>query len=575
MGQGATVRCVPGRRVLLRAGAAAVAMPLLGACSRHGAPDVLPPDVPGGFVGGASPERGHRLRERRKSGAPEAPAVTRRVATVIAGGGIAGLAAARALRLAGHDDFALLEQEDAAGGNSRAGKLLGSAGAAALPCPLGAHYLPVPPETARAVLDFLDECGVCRWELGRRVWDERYLCHSPQERVYYNSGDGPRWHPGLLPVDGMAPGTIEQYRRFGERIAALRASGAFRLPRLGLVHEPTHPAVLQPLDALSFSAWLDREGFDDRWLRAYLDYCCRDDYGAGITIVSARAGVHYFASRHGFAAPEDTGGDAERDAVLTWPEGNGWLAARLAARLGARLISGVTVERIGLRHGGGVEVDGWVHAHSRRERWLAARCVVALPVFVAARVLESPPPALLAYARRLRHAPWIVVNARLARALDDRPGAAPAWDNVVHGSAGLGYVSANHQALDPAPHASPQVITWYLAPGLDPATRQAVLTQPWQHWAGRMLAELGPAHPDLSGKLERVLVTRYGHAMAVPEPGIMGFFETTANRTAHEQLSNLNSFGPLRFAHADWAGYSIFEEAFSAGDRVVREWRSA
>ena len=82
-----------------------------------------------------------------------------------------------------------------------------------------------------------------------------------------------------------------------------------------------------------------------------------------------------------------------------------------------------------------------------------------------------------------------------------------------------------------------------------------------------------PLH--LNQRLAEVHLMRYGHAMAVPEPGIMGFFETTANRTAHEQLSNLNSFGPLRFAHADWAGYSIFEEAFSAGARVVREWRLA
>ena len=50
--------------------------------------------------------------------------LVRRARVVIAGGGIAGLAAARALRLAGQDDFVLLELEDQPGGNSRTGKQL-------------------------------------------------------------------------------------------------------------------------------------------------------------------------------------------------------------------------------------------------------------------------------------------------------------------------------------------------------------------------------------------------------------------------------------------------------------------
>ena len=51
------------------------------------------------------------------------------------------------------------------------------------------------------------------------------------------------------------------------------------------------------------AAWLAAEGLDDIRLRAYLDYACRDDYGAGLDTVSAWAGLHYFACRHGFDAP--------------------------------------------------------------------------------------------------------------------------------------------------------------------------------------------------------------------------------------------------------------------------------
>ena len=45
---------------------------------------------------------------------------------------------------------------------------------------------------------------------------------------------------------------------------------------------------------------LAAQGIDAPALRWYIDYCCRDDYGAGAAQVSAWAGLHYFASRHGF-----------------------------------------------------------------------------------------------------------------------------------------------------------------------------------------------------------------------------------------------------------------------------------
>ena len=111
-----------------------------------------------GTFTGTTPERGHLLRE---AWAEKPPDITRTAHSLIAGGGIAGLAAARALRLAGHDDFALLELEDRAGGNSRGGAVLG------IDCPLGAHYLPVPGDDARAVQDFLDELGLRRRVAGR------------------------------------------------------------------------------------------------------------------------------------------------------------------------------------------------------------------------------------------------------------------------------------------------------------------------------------------------------------------------------------------------------------------------
>lgn len=79
--------------------------------------------------------------------------------------------------------------------------------------------------------------------------------------------------------------------------------------------------------------------------------------------------------------------------ILTWPEGNGWLTQRLAQPLGERLHAGRVVLRVAAgKHG--VEVDAFNTRSQTMERWQADHCIMALPLFVAARVVENPPPAL-------------------------------------------------------------------------------------------------------------------------------------------------------------------------------------
>lgn len=555
------------RRSLL---AAAAALGGLAGCG------VAQRPLQGGYSGMAM-ERGHALRERLVRGDLPAPAVVHRTRVLIAGGGVAGLAAARALRLAGMNDFALLELEDSAGGNSRAGAVNGVA------CPLGAHYLPVPGDAAHEVQDLLEELGLRQRVAGRWRYDERHLCHSPQERLFF---DG-QWQDGLLPVQGVGAGTLDQYRRFAQAVQAQTDAAPFAMPSFraqpsgaGLGGQGLAPAHLA-LDAVRFDAWLAQQGLDDPHLRWYLNYCCRDDYGAGTAQVSAWAGIHYFASRHGFAAPGEGSGadDDAQGGVLTWPEGNGWITQRLAAplRAGGQLHTATSVLRITEdRHR--VQVDAWNHAADRMERWQAARCVVALPVWMAERVVQAAPSFVQGAAQRLSWAPWLVANIHIDAPLADRPGAAPSWDNVLYDDptpGALGYVDAGHQRLDPRP--APTVLSYYraLGDGL-PASRQPLVDQPWQHWAEAALAALSVPHPDLRERTTRVEVTRYGHAMAVPRPGVQAFLSPIGFTSRYYKSCVLLNgervrCGPvpatarLSFAHSDWAGYSVFEEAFARG----------
>ena len=504
---------------------------LLGGCP---AP---PLEWQGGWVGAAL-ARGHRLRA---STPLPAPARQRRTGVLVVGAGVAGLAAARALVAGGVDDVRVLDLEDHAGGNSRAHRLAGQ------PCPLGAHYLPLPGPQARAVADWLHELGLLRQELGRTVADERHLCHSPQERLFFDGS----WHAGLLPPVEPGSSTAIAYQQFARAVEQAGRDAAFAMPTRAAPWRAAHAA----LDAQTFSQWLDTQGLRAPLLRAYLDYCCRDDYGAGIDTVSAWAGLHYFASRHGFAAPGDEAG--ERDAVFTWPEGNAWLVRRLAQPLGERVVTSRTVLRVDEgRHG--VQALAWDEAAGTAEAWSARAVVLAVPLWVARRLLATPPAALADAVARQRHAPWLVANLLLREPLLDRgTGAPPAWDNVVHGSAALGYVDAGHQGL--RPDAPQRVITAYWA--LPESQRAALAADPWRPWAQRVVDELAPVHPDLPGKLERADLMRYGHAMSVPVPGLRGA----------PALAALGAqAGRVRFAHADLASYSVFEEAFTVGTEAGR-----
>ena len=525
--------------------AAAAALPL-SACVRS-----ADSSYSGSWVG-ANAARGHRLRDL-KSGALPAPAVQRRAGVVVVGGGIAGLGCARALARAGIDDVQVLELEDSAGGNARGHRIAGMA------CPLGAHYLPLPDDSAVEVIALLDELGLRRTAHGKAVYDERHLCHSPQERLFIAG----HWHDGLLPPVDALPAvqreaTALQYRRFAQAVA--NVTSGFSMPTARAAWSET----LSTLDSVVFTQWLDAQGFNAPALRWYLDYCCRDDYGAGAAQVSAWAGLHYFASRHGFHAPGE--GAAERDGVLTWPEGNAWLGQRMAAPLAGRMNTGRVALRV-TESRFDVSVDVWNDATQQVERWTAPQVVLALPLFVASRLMTAPPPALTQAAATLRYSPWLVANLHIDQLLDDFPGAPPSWDNVQYdperASPALGYVDAMHQST--RPHPGPTVLTAYWALGGDSAAqlqaqRQRLLAEPWSAWASAVLQDLAPAHADLASKVRQVDLMRYGHAMAVPTPGVRSSASLWA-LARHE--------GRVRFAHSDLSGYSVFEEALYQGARVA------
>jgi hypothetical protein len=330
------------------------------------------------------------------------------------------------------------------------------------------------------------------------------------------------WQPGLESELAASRTGRDQLRRFEALIAEHRASGAFTIPMaLGAPQD-------SPLDRMSFDAWLTAHDLSSPAMRWFAEYATRDDYGSLARDTSAWAGLHYFASR-----------DAVEEGPLTWPEGNAWIARRLAAKLSRHLITGTPVHRITK------EGRRW-RVRAGDEEITCEQVIFAAPTFIAPYIIEGMRPPGFVYS------PWLVANITLDRWPDER-GVPPAWDNVLRAGDGLGYVVATHQSLR-ARDGGPSVWTYYhaLATG-DPAQqRRRLLESRSEDWVERIMMEMEVAHPNIRRCTTHVDLMRLGHAMVRPT---VGFLSAAARREREWTPPGIH------LAHSDVSGLSLFEEA--------------
>ena len=463
-------------------------------------------------------QMGHQLRDGAGFSPPRQIA---KHTVVIVGGGIAGLSSAWRLHKKGFTDFVLLEMNDQPGGNSRWGENEITA------YPWAAHYVPVPGPKAVYVRELFEDLGV----LKDGQWEERYLCFTPQERLFLYG----RWQEGIEPAIGLTPADRDQFRRLEDRIHEFRATGKFTVPmEVGLSDTTVD------LDRLSFADWLRAQRMDSRVVNWYTNYCCRDDYGATASNTSAWAGIQYFAARE----PEEKG-------PLTWPEGNGWIVRRLLERVGRFVNSNRMVHKISHRGKGLSVLAG-------DTEYQAEFVIFAAPTFLAPYLVEGMAPL-----HDFEYSPWLTANLTLDR-LPNSYGTDPSWDSVVMESPTLGYVDATHQTLRSHVDRTVWTFYWALADGLPSENRQLLLNKDWNYWKEAILHDLERVHPDIRKCVSRIDIMRIGHAMARPKVGAI--FSVERRNLAKAQ-------GRILFANSDLSGFSIFEEAqyrgVCAADRVL------
>lgn len=483
-----------------------------------GCPRTTPPPVePKGDIAGNHFNLGHRVR----SGSFPEPSETIERSVVVVGGGMAGLSAVWRLVRAGVTNIQLVELAPEPGGTARGGANAVSA------YPWGAHYLPVPNPESTLVIRLLQEMGLADFSnAAAPKFDARWLVHAPEDRLFFRG----RWYDGLYLHAGASAQDERELHEFREFVRELRgATGrdgrpAFAIPSAASSRDPE----VTRLDGVTMSAFMDQMGWRGERIRRYVDYACKDDYGATLAEVSAWAALHYFCGRRPIITAETDGTH-----YFTWPEGNqrlvNWLRALVPHLSCGRLVHHVTPDG---------EVLAFEPATERTVRYRADAVVLATPNHVTRFVTRGAREVFA------DHAPWLVCNLTL----HTRPRRAePCWNNVIYDSPSQGWVEATHQRFGPA---EPTVWTWY-APW-STTQRSALMSASWHDLSRRALKDISRAYGDMTRYAERVDVWRWGHGTVIPRPGVM--FSGAREKAG-------KAMGRVAFAHTDLSGLPLFEEA--------------
>jgi len=500
-----------------------------------------------GSIVGANSAVGHLMRN-----ISALPVPSRTVSTdvLIIGGGISGLSAKRWLHKQGHTNVMLIEMDNHFGGNAHHGQNKVSA------YPWGAHYIPVPDMRNTELLEFLTEINVITGygKDGLPEYNEYYLCQDPEERLFING----LWQDGMVPEAGVPAAEKEQIGRFFKVVNDYKAAtgtdgkDAFAIP----LDNSSADDIYRSLDKISFRQYLKEQGYTSRYLLWYLEYGCKDDYGCSLDHTSAWAGIHYFASRKG------KGANASSATVITWPQGNGFLMEHLKKQVeGTGIYSSQLAYNIE-EHSQGVKVK--VYDVACKESYIidAKKVLTASPQFVNKHLLAGVAIGGKAAAYNdFNYAPWVIANITVNNMPQQR-GLPLCWDNVIYGTASVGYVDANHQDLSASTR---RVITFYLPlvneePDIARKKAQATTYQDWLHI---ITEELEYAQPGITQCFEAADIWVWGHGMIAPRPGfIWGDSRKNAGAPVNDKIF---------FAHSDLSGISIFEEAFYQGIKAARQ----
>lgn len=480
----------------------------------------------------------HTLRTKQSFGSSQQRIKTKHL---IVGGGVSGLSAGYHLQQAGEVDFRIIEMESQLGGNAQYGETKTGK------FPQGAHYLPIQNNNNTPLLDFLHKIGVISHfsHDGIPYYNEEYLCHDPEDRLFING----KWQAGI--VEGLLqvyPDDKPVWDRFFEQMEGFKhllgsdGKPFFAIPERFASQDRSYDY----LDRQSFATYLTDNKLRCRSLNWYLDYCCRDDYGQDTTKVSAFAGIHYFAARRAESKNADPNG------LLTWPEGNGFLVDRMISSYRDKTITNTIVRSIEKTEYQTYLVHSWNWKTNTIQTFETVNLLLAIPIHIRKHLLAN---ILERDWLAPTHQPWYVVTVELTP-FADFSGAPVAWDNVLFEHPTLGYIHNLNQHLK-KPNGN-TLLTFYQPLDQSDArtVREKYAQQSDEELKSELVAQLRSIYRDIEEHILYMEVRIWGHGMA--SPGI-DYLKNPKRSKQSEATDN------IYFAHTDDCGFSLFEEAFDLG----------
>ncbi|MBT4790038.1 MAG: NAD(P)-binding protein [Halobacteriovoraceae bacterium] len=487
-----------------------------------------------GSITGASFSRGHLVRDPQFTG----EILEESLNILIIGAGVSGLSAAYHLNERGVKGFKVLDLEPRVGGNSssqenKAGKY-----------PLGAHYVPLASSDSMELKIFFKKIGIItNDDLNLPEYNEYHVCSAPQERLFL----GGRWQEGLEPSEGISENSKKEFFRFFDHMDKFKklrgADGlrAFAIP----INRSSQDSKYLKFDQLTMQEYLTTEGFKDKYLFWYVNYCCRDDFGASIDKVSAWAAIHYFAARDG------VGVNLKSSDVITWPEGNAWLIQKFSEKIKGSIQLNTLVYDV-QKINESYLVKTYNFNSKKRIFYTVAKIVYAAPLFTAKKIINIKKIQKHLKKLKLNYAPWMTANIFLKEPLEEKE-IPLCWDNVNYHGKSLGYINNNHQDLSTSKRSINLTQYWPLMDSSPKKARINALTKSHPEWCNDVINEMELTHSDIRDKLEQIDISLWGHAMAIPQVGFL------------KRSYNLSSIDNIYFAHTDHSGISLFEEGFYQG----------
>lgn len=452
---------------------------------------------------------GHLLMKGREWKRVQAEATQ----TIIVGGGIAGVSAAKGL---GHHNFKLFELSGRLGGTSGAQEHEG------LLFSQGAHYeLAYPEYYGEEVLTLFEQLDIIKYEPWKKLWsfqDRQHIIPFARRQQCYE--------------DGQMRNEVIWDEAVRKEFYGLMAQfdGKMPLPTRLIEEEYRH------LNDVTFKEYLSSQMTVDPIFERQLDYHMLDDWGGTTQQVSALAGIHYFACRPYLTQAVD---------LFSPTEGNSYFLNKIAASLPQeQLMTNHLVSKIE-KKGSAFEVEV-LDVNQEQVNVHRAEQVIYAGQKHALKYIYPKESALFDQ----EQAPWMVVNF----VCEGTPQKYGFWQNEFLGEnpTFLGFIDSSVQ--DQSPQKGKRVLTAYYC--LKPEDRNYLTTIP-DHKEEIAQETLGYIHEMLNEKLqvEACYINVMGHAMSIPTKGFL-FNDANDQDTDLRYAGVDNGRLPLLFEAVD-SGFTV------------------